>query len=99
MLERGAVAAMRHGEHPPFPNPARHLHFTAAYMGKTRKQPALLVATGGDDDFIFRHSMRKAGLDLDVITLTNEKLLLDYITGKNAYSNRATFPLPCLIFL
>ncbi|HUR47810.1 MAG TPA: hypothetical protein VMZ27_18135 [Candidatus Saccharimonadales bacterium] len=60
---------------------------------------ALLVDNSFEESLLFRLSMKKAGVDLDLIVLPNAQRFRDYIEGKNVYSDRFIFPLPAVIFL
>jgi CheY-like chemotaxis protein len=59
----------------------------------------LLVEDNEDDSFIFSRAYRIARLPHPVQVATDGKEALDYLFGEGAYSDRAKYPLPFLVFL
>jgi CheY-like chemotaxis protein len=68
-------------------------------MRATEKIRILLAEDSEDDVFVFRYAMRKAGVDVELTVLKSGQKVMDYISGKRVYADRAVFPIPSLIFL
>jgi CheY-like chemotaxis protein len=66
----------------------------------TQKQGIILLGEDTENDVIlFRFWMRKAEVNMEVVTLDSGEKILDYLSGKAEYQDRNAFPLPELIFL
>jgi CheY-like chemotaxis protein len=61
--------------------------------------PILLVEDDEHDAFFLRRALQKARPDLALHVVTDGEQALDYLDGRRDYSNRATHPLPSLMFL
>jgi CheY-like chemotaxis protein len=59
----------------------------------------LLVEDEADDVFLMERAMRKAKLCFSMHNAKNGQEAVDYLQGAGKYSQRATYPLPSLIFL
>ena len=64
------------------------------------KHASILLAEDDDNDvFFFKRALSKTELDLAVHVAANGEQAIDYLSGKDQYGDRATYPLPCCIFL
>ena len=59
----------------------------------------LLVEDDENDVFFFRRALGKAGLKLPLHLVTDGEQAIQYLNGDGKYSDRATHPLPDIIFL
>jgi CheY-like chemotaxis protein len=59
----------------------------------------LLAEDEPNDVFFFKRALKKAQIPVDVQTVSDGKLAMDYLGGKGAYADRSMFPLPSMIFL
>jgi CheY-like chemotaxis protein len=59
----------------------------------------LLVEDNEDDQFIMRRALEGAGLINPLIIVEDGESVVQYLQGAGKYSDRATYPMPALIFL
>ena len=59
----------------------------------------LLVEDESDDVFLMERAMKKTKLSFPMHNAKNGQEALDYLQGTGKYSDRATYPIPELIFL
>lgn len=59
----------------------------------------LLVEDDENDVFFFRRALRKAELEFPLQLVTDGEQALQYLNGDGKYRDRATHPLPDIIFL
>ena len=59
----------------------------------------LLVEDSDDDIFILKRAARTAGVAAPVHVVHDGQQAVDYLSGRDDYSNREQYPLPCLILL
>jgi CheY-like chemotaxis protein len=59
----------------------------------------LLVEDDENDVFFFRRALGKAGFKLTFHLVADGEQALQYLNGQGSYSDRATHPLPNVIFL
>lgn len=62
-------------------------------------QPILLVEDDENDVFFFQRAASKAGIVNPVQVARDGKEAINYLQGAGEFSQRAKFPLPCLILL
>jgi CheY-like chemotaxis protein len=68
-------------------------------MGNILSSTLLVVEDEESDVFFLERTIRKAGLTNPVQFVRNGLLAIDYLSGTGDFSDRAKYPLPCLIFL
>src|SRR5258706_15506620 len=61
--------------------------------------PMLLVEDSEDDVFFMRRALKKARIHLPLQVAADGQQALNYLSGTGKYSDRAQYPLPCLMFL
>ena len=60
----------------------------------------ILVAEDDPNDvFFFQRAFKKAGVDLPLQFVADGQYAIDYLEGKDAFSDRSTHPLPDIIFV
>lgn len=59
----------------------------------------LLVEDSPDDAFFLEYALNKAGIDYPLQVMNNGEEAIDYLLGAGRFADRASFPLPMLIFL
>lgn len=59
----------------------------------------LLVEDDEHDVFFFRRALKKAGLEFSLRLVNDGEQALQYLNGDGQYQDRATHPLPDIIFL
>ena len=59
----------------------------------------LQVEDDPNDVFLLEHAMKKMGVLNPVQTVRDGQQAIDYLQGAGKFSDRARFPLPCLILL
>jgi CheY-like chemotaxis protein len=65
----------------------------------TQSHVLLLVEDSPDDVFFMQYALRQAGLDCPLYVVTDGQQAVDYLSGVGQYADRASFPLPTVIFL
>jgi CheY-like chemotaxis protein len=65
---------------------------------KTR-DAILLVEDCEDDIFLMKRALKGAGIKNRLIVMEDGQQAIDYLDGRGEFSDRATHPLPALIFL
>lgn len=59
----------------------------------------LQVEDDPNDVFLFRHAMKKAGVENPVQVASDGQAAIDYLRGAGKFADREKFPLPCLVLL
>ena len=59
----------------------------------------LVVDDSEDDRFLFRRAVRKVGGTQCVAELEDGQAAMDYLAGRGEFADRATFPIPEVMFL
>jgi CheY-like chemotaxis protein len=59
----------------------------------------LHVDDDANDVVLFQHAVKKAGLDLRMLTVADGEEAFAYLSGKGQYANREEFPIPGLLLL
>ena len=59
----------------------------------------LLVEDDENDVFFMRRALQKANLELPMQVVMDGESAIDYLEGKGHYGDRATHPLPAMVFL
>ena len=59
----------------------------------------LLVEDNEDDVFLMKRALKKAGVESPLHVCVDGQEAFDYLAGNCQFSDRATYPLPTLIFL
>ena len=59
----------------------------------------LQVEDDPNDVFLFRHAMKRAGLENPIQVASNGQEAIDYLQGAGKFADREKFPLPCLVLL
>ena len=59
----------------------------------------LQVEDDPNDVFLFRHAMKKAGVENPVQVASDGQEAIDYLQGAGKFADREKFPLPCLVLL
>jgi len=62
-------------------------------------QTLLLVEDSEDDVFFMRRTLKKARIHLPLQVAVDGQQALNYLSGTGKSSDRAQYPLPCLMFL
>lgn len=62
-------------------------------------QTLLLVEDNEDDVFIFKRAFRQAGIKNPVQVVQDGEEASDYLFGRGRFADRATYPLPGMVFL
>ena len=61
---------------------------------------AILLVEDNEDDVVFtRRALKAAGVTNPVHVVTTGADAIDYLSGANAYADRAKYPLPAVVFL
>jgi CheY-like chemotaxis protein len=63
------------------------------------KNSILLVEDDGNDVLLLEHAFRKANLTNTIHVVNDGEQAIDYLQGRNKYSDRQKFPLPLLVLL
>jgi CheY-like chemotaxis protein len=61
--------------------------------------PILLVEDDENDVFFLRYAFEMAGITTPLHVSVDGKEAIDYLAGAGKYSDRETYPLPCLVLL
>src|SRR5262249_13079512 len=64
-----------------------------------RQATILHVEDDANDVLLFQHACRKAGVRVDVHTVTDGDEAVDYLKGSDKFSDRQEHPLPSLLLL
>ena len=67
-------------------------------MSKT-KGAILLVEDNEDDVFLMERALQGANIKNPLLVVEDGQQALDYLSGKGEFGNRATYPLPAVVFL
>jgi CheY-like chemotaxis protein len=59
----------------------------------------LLVEDNEDDVFLMQRLFKKEAIPLNLQVVTNGREAVQYLSGEDKFSDRATFPVPWLVFL
>jgi CheY-like chemotaxis protein len=62
-------------------------------------QPILQVEDDPNDVFLLQHAMTQAEVANPIQVATDGQQAIDYLKGAGKFSDRETFPLPCLVLL
>ncbi len=62
-------------------------------------QPILYAEDDENDAFLFKRAFKEAGIRNPLLIVPDGNTAIDYLAGKGAYTNRAKYPLPCLILI
>jgi CheY-like chemotaxis protein len=62
-------------------------------------QPVLLVEDDENDVFFMQRAFREAGIINPVSIVNDGREAIDYLSGNGKFSDRAVWPLPCLVLL
>jgi CheY-like chemotaxis protein len=62
-------------------------------------KPILHVEDDPNDVFFFQHAVNKVGVANPIQVVVDGQQAIDYLEGKDKFSNREQFPLPCLVLL
>jgi CheY-like chemotaxis protein len=63
-------------------------------------QPTVLVADDDPNDvFFLRRAFQKAGVSCPIVDVPDGEKAISYLTGAEAYGDRARYPMPSLLFL
>lgn len=61
---------------------------------------AILLVEDNEDDVIFmKHALRTAGVTNPLMVVGDGAKAVDYLAGHGVYADRATYPLPAVVFL
>lgn len=61
---------------------------------------AILLAEDNEDDvFLFRRTLKQAGIEARLRILEDGQQVIDYLSGVGQYADRTAFPLPTVLFL
>src|SRR4051812_5614996 len=64
------------------------------------KQSVFLLAEDNEDDvFFMQRAFRDAGMQNLLFVVTNGEEAVDYLAGREAFSDRQKYPLPDMVFL
>jgi len=59
--------------------------------------PILLVEDSPDDVFFIQRAFHTAQIEHPLFTVSSGQLAIDYMSGQDPYTDRAVYPLPCLV--
>lgn len=59
----------------------------------------LLVEDNQDDVFVMKMACQRTGIPHHLKVVTDGALAIDYLSGNGEYADRATFPMPDVVFL
>jgi CheY-like chemotaxis protein len=59
----------------------------------------LHVDDDSNDQLLLAHASRKASLGIPLLGVESGEKAIAYLSGEDQYSNRAEFPLPCILLL
>src|SRR6476620_1948906 len=62
-------------------------------------KPVLLVEDNEDDVFFMQRAFKIAGIANPLMVTEDGQQALDYLAGRGKFSDRARFPLPCMVLL
>lgn len=69
------------------------------HFAMTEDSAILLVEDNEDDVFLMKHALQAAGVTNPVFHVSDGVKAVDYLAGRGEYADRATFPLPTVVFL
>lgn len=64
-----------------------------------KRRDILIVENNSDDLFFLKRALRSAGIQDNLMSVSDGRNALALLSGQNEYADRARFPLPWLIFL
>ena len=59
----------------------------------------LLVEDNADDVFLLKRALQRARINNPVIVVTTGQEAMDYFSGAGKFADRATYPMPAVLFL
>jgi DNA-binding response OmpR family regulator len=62
-------------------------------------QTVLLVEDDENDVFFMQRAFREANITTPLNIVSDGREAIDYLSGKGKYSDRKTYPIPCLVLL
>ena len=62
-------------------------------------KPILQVEDDANDVFLLQHAMTAAGVENPIQVASDGQQAIDYLKGAGKFSDRKSFPLPCLVLL
>jgi CheY-like chemotaxis protein len=65
----------------------------------TTRRAILLVEDNEDDVFLMKRALKSAGIMNPLYVVDDGQQAVDYLSGSGAYADRATFPMPAIVFL
>ncbi|MDX1951008.1 MAG: response regulator [Verrucomicrobiota bacterium] len=65
----------------------------------TTSRGILLVEDNDDDVVLMRRALKAAGISNPLFVVEDGEAAIDYLAGNGKYTDRATFPIPALMFL
>jgi CheY-like chemotaxis protein len=73
--------------------------FDEERMGRKLSSTLLVIEDDDNDVFFLERTIRETGVPNPVQTVRSGTEALEYLAGQGRFSDRAAYPLPCLIFL